>query len=245
MSIRNLSKILDPKRVAVIGASNKAGGVGYTVLRNMIAGGFAGVVYPVNPKSEAVQGIQAYPDVESLPHPADLAVICTPAATVPGIIEQCGKMGIMGIAILSAGFREVGKEGLKLENQIKRIQKRHDGMRIVGPNSLGVIVPRIGLNASFAATMPRPGHLAFISQSGALFTFQHPEADPQLDDVTGSYEWSLDLVTWNPSDATVTISAPEALTALSMVSTFENLPVPTSSRDVNSRSPSFSLSLIP
>jgi len=171
MSIRNLDKILNPKRVAVVGASSKRGGVGYTVLRNLITSGYSGVVYPVNPKSEAVQGIQAYPDVENLPQPADLAVICTPAPTVPGIVEQCGKMGIMGIAILSAGFREVGKEGLRLENQIKRIARRFDGrMRIVGPNSLGVIVPRIGLNASFAGTTPRPGHLAFISQSGALCT---------------------------------------------------------------------------
>ena len=170
MSIRNLDKILNPKRVAVIGASNKPGGVGHTVLRNLISGGFSGVVYPVNPKSESVQGIQAYPDVAALPKPADLAVICTPAPTVPGLVEQCGKAGIYGIAILSAGFRETGKEGMKLEKQILKTAKKYDGMRIVGPNSLGVIVPRIGLNASFAASAPRPGRLAFISQSGALCT---------------------------------------------------------------------------
>ncbi|MCH7227139.1 GNAT family N-acetyltransferase [Haloferula sp. A504] len=170
MSIRNLDKILNPKRVAVIGASNKPGGVGHTVLRNLISGGFSGVVYPVNPRSESVQGVQAYPDVASLPNQADLAVICTPAPTVPGLVEQCGKAGIRGIAILSAGFRETGKEGMKLEQQIIKTAGKYDGMRIVGPNSLGVIVPRIGLNASFAASMPRPGRLAFISQSGALCT---------------------------------------------------------------------------
>ncbi len=179
MSIRNIDKILNPKRVAVIGASNKRGGVGYTVLHNLITGGFSGVVYPVNPKSESVQGIQAYPDIASLPNPPDLAVICTPAPTVPGIIEQCGRAGTRGIAILSAGFRETGKEGMKLEKQIQKIARKYDGMRIVGPNSLGVIVPRIGLNASFAATMPRPGHLAFISQSGALCTSVLDWADQQ------------------------------------------------------------------
>lgn len=170
MSIRNLDKILNPKRVAVIGASNKPGGVGYTVLRNLITGGFSGVVYPVNPNAESVQGIQAYPNVAVLPNPPDLAVICTPAPGIPDLVDQCGKVGTRGIAILSAGFRETGKEGLKLEQQIQKIQRSYDGMRIVGPNSLGVIVPRIGLNASFAANTPRPGHLAFISQSGALCT---------------------------------------------------------------------------
>lgn len=170
MSIRNLDKILNPKRVAVIGASNTRGTVGYTVLRNLIVGGFAGVVYPVNPKRESIQGIQAYPDVASLPQAPDLAVICTPAVSVPDLVDQCGKVGTRGIAILSAGFRETGPEGLKLEKKIIKIAKQHDGMRIVGPNSLGVIVPRIGLNASFAANTPRPGHLAFISQSGALCT---------------------------------------------------------------------------
>ena len=170
MSIRNLDKILNPKRVAVIGASNKPGGVGHTVLRNLITGGFSGVVYPVNPKSESVQGVQAYPNVAALPKTADLAVICTPAATVPELVEQCGKAGILGIAILSSGFRETGRQGMKLEQQILKTAKKYHGMRIVGPNSLGVIVPRIGLNASFAASMPRPGRLAFISQSGALCT---------------------------------------------------------------------------
>jgi len=170
MNIRNLDKILNPRRVAVIGASNKRGSVGYTVLRNLVTGGFSGVVYPVNPKNESVQGIQAYPDVAGLPHPPDLAVICTPAPIVPDLVDQCGKVGTRGIAILSSGFREVGKEGMKLERQIQRLASKYDGLRIVGPNSLGVIVPRIGLNASFAAAMPRPGRLSFISQSGALCT---------------------------------------------------------------------------
>ncbi len=170
MSIRNLDKIFNPKRVAVIGASNTPGSVGHTVLHNLVTGGFAGVVYPVNPKHESVQGILAYPKVAALPHAPDLAIICIPAADVPAQVEACGKAGTRGIVILSAGFREVGKEGLKLEKQIQKIAKRFAGMRIVGPNSLGVIVPRIGLNASFAASMPKPGHLAFVSQSGALCT---------------------------------------------------------------------------
>lgn len=170
MSILNLDKIFNPHRVAVVGASDTPTSVGYTVLRNLIGSGFRGVVYPVNPKRESVQGIEAHKDISSLPHPPDLAVICTRATTVPSIVRQCGEAGTRGIVIISAGFREVGQEGRQLEEQIREEQDKFDGMRILGPNCLGIIVPRISLNASFAPATPQPGHIGFISQSGALCT---------------------------------------------------------------------------
>ena len=170
MSIRNLDKIFEPHRVAVIGASDSPTSVGYTVLRNLIGSGFRGVVYPVNPKREAVQGIQAYKDIPNLPHAPDLAVICTPAPTVPAIVQQCGEAGTCGVVIISAGFREIGAEGRKLEDLVRQEQRKFDGMRILGPNCLGIIVPGINLNASFAAATPDKGHIGFISQSGALCT---------------------------------------------------------------------------
>ena len=170
MSIENLDKIFDPRRIAVIGASDTPTSVGYTVLHNLVGSGFGGVVYPVNPKRESIQGIQAYKDVASLPHPPDLAVICTPAPTVPGIVRTLGEAGTRGIVIISAGFREIGPEGRDLEQQIREEQRKFDGMRIIGPNCLGIIVPGISLNASFAATTPKAGHVGFISQSGALCT---------------------------------------------------------------------------
>jgi acetyltransferase len=170
VSIRNLDKIFDPHRVAVIGASDSPSSVGYTVLRNLVGSGFRGVVYPVNPKRESVQGIHAYPDIPSLPHAPDLAVVCTPAPSVPGIVRACGEAGTRGMVIISAGFREIGAEGKKLEQQVLEEQARFDGMRIVGPNCLGIIVPGIHLNASFAAATPQKGHIGFISQSGALCT---------------------------------------------------------------------------
>jgi acetyltransferase len=170
VSILNLDKIFNPHRVAVIGASDTVTSVGYTVLRNLIGSGFRGVVYPVNPKRESVQGIEAHKDVFSLPHPPDLAVICTPAKTVPGIVAQCGEVGTRGLVIISAGFREIGKEGRGLEEQVRGERAKYKGMRILGPNCLGIIVPGISLNASFAAATPEPGHIGFISQSGALCT---------------------------------------------------------------------------
>jgi acetyltransferase len=170
VSIRNLDKIFEPHRVAVVGASDAPTSVGYTVLRNLVGSGFRGVVYPVNPKREAVQGIQAYKDIPTLPHAPDLAVICTPAPSVPALVRQCGEAGTRGIVIISAGFREIGPEGRKLEDLVRAEQRKFDGMRILGPNCLGIIVPGISLNASFAAASPAKGHIGFISQSGALCT---------------------------------------------------------------------------
>ncbi|MEZ6190106.1 MAG: bifunctional acetate--CoA ligase family protein/GNAT family N-acetyltransferase [Phycisphaerales bacterium] len=169
MSIRHLDAIFKPKRVAVVGASDTSSGVGYAVLHNMIAAGFDGVVYPVNAKRESVQGIAAYKSVLEVPSKPDLAVICTPAPTVLGVVQECAQAGIRGVVIISAGFRETGEEGLAQERAIRDVARKHH-MRIVGPNCLGVITPRLGLNASFTVGMPGDGHIAFISQSGALGT---------------------------------------------------------------------------
>ncbi|MCC2669887.1 MAG: bifunctional acyl-CoA synthetase/GNAT family N-acetyltransferase, partial [Armatimonadetes bacterium] len=170
MSTRNLDRIFNPQRIAVIGASDNPTGVGAPVLRNLLSSGFGGVIYPVNPKREAVQGVPAYPQVAALPHTPDLAIICTPAPTVPGLIRECGEAGIEGVVVLSAGFREAGPEGRALEAQLREAAQRFPGMRLIGPNCLGVIVPPLHLNASFASGMPPAGHVAFLSQSGALGT---------------------------------------------------------------------------
>ena len=170
MPIRNLDKIFAPKSVAVIGASDRPSSVGNTVLSNLIDGKFAGSVYPVNPKYQNLDGMTCYHSVAELPNVVDLAVVSTSAKTVPDIVQQCGDAGICGLVILSAGFREASKVGEALEQSIQRIAKQYNGMRIVGPDCLGVISPHHSLNASFAGDSPAAGHVAFISQSGALCT---------------------------------------------------------------------------
>ncbi len=170
MSIKTLQKIFRPQRIAVIGVSNDPNSVGGIVLKNIVSGGFNGVVYPVNPKHEAVMGIQCYKDVKSLPKVPDLAVICTNSKSVPGLIRECGEVGIRGIIIISAGFKEIGPEGKKLEEEVKSVVAGFEDMRVIGPNCLGIIVPGHNMNVSFASGMPKKGHVAFISQSGALCT---------------------------------------------------------------------------
>ncbi|MEM1109261.1 MAG: bifunctional acetate--CoA ligase family protein/GNAT family N-acetyltransferase [Planctomycetota bacterium] len=170
MSVRNLERVFNPQRVAIVGASDNPSSVGFAVLNNMIGGGFQGVVYPVNPKREAVQGIAAYQDLTQLPNVPDLVVICTPAFTVPAIVRSAVELGVKAICVISAGFREAGPEGVELENQVLAEIAKGDGVRLIGPNCLGVIVPEIGLNASFTVGTPAPGNIAFITQSGALGT---------------------------------------------------------------------------
>jgi len=163
----NLDKIFNPKSIAVIGASDEEGSVGYILMKNLTELGYQGKVYPVNIHKTEILGFKAYKTVNQLPETVDLAVIATPAKTVPDIVEQCGKAGIPGIIIISAGFKEVGPEGKALEDKILEIKKRYN-LRIIGPNCLGIIRPSINLNATFTAKMPKPGNIAFISQSGAL-----------------------------------------------------------------------------
>lgn len=170
MAIRNLDKIFRPQRIAVVGASEKPTSVGRTVFCNLLDAGFDGEIYPVNPNYDRIFDRQAFPSVEDLPQRADLAVVCTPAQSVPQIVRQCGHAGIMGLVVISAGFREAGDEGKRLESQIREAQRQFDGMRILGPNCLGVMAPHAKLNASFSDGTPPPGRIAFISQSGALCT---------------------------------------------------------------------------
>ena len=164
-----LNAILAPKVVAVIGATENQGSVGRTVFQNLGRGGFEGVVYPVNPKRSSVLCVKAYPNIASVPEKVDLAVICTPAKTVPNIIRECAAAKVPGAIIISAGFKEIGAVGVGYEQEILA-EARKNGMRIVGPNCLGVMIPRLGLNATFATTIAKPGTVGFLSQSGALCT---------------------------------------------------------------------------
>jgi acetyltransferase len=164
-----LNSIFAPQNVAVIGASEKQGSVGRTLLWNLISNPFGGTVFPVNPKRPSVLGIKAYPTIQDVPAPVDLAVIAIPAPAVPGAIAECVAAGVKGAIIISAGFKEAGVAGIELERQVLE-QARRGNLRIVGPNCLGVMSPRTGLNATFASAIARPGNVGFISQSGALCT---------------------------------------------------------------------------
>ena len=164
-----LAPFFSPRTVAVIGATERQGSVGRTLLWNLIRHPFGGTVYPVNPRRRSVLGIQAYPSVAALPEPVDLALIATPAATVPELVAACAAAGVRAAVVLSAGFREVGAEGLALEARL-RDAIRGSGLRLLGPNCLGLMNPRIGLNATFAASLAEPGHVGFLSQSGAICT---------------------------------------------------------------------------
>ena len=164
-----LDAIFSPRNVAVIGATEKEDSVGRTLLWNLITNPFGGTVFPVNPKRNNVMGIRAYPSIRDVPDQVDLAVVVTPAPTVPGIIEDCVQLGVKGAIIISAGFKETGEAGRKLEEEILA-KARSAKMRIIGPNCLGVMSPLTGINATFAKGMALPGSVGFISQSGALCT---------------------------------------------------------------------------
>ncbi len=164
-----LSPFFAPQTVAVIGATERPGSVGRTLLWNLISNAFGGTVFPVHPTRMNVLGIKAYPTIEAVPESVDLAIIAIPAQRVPTVIDQCGQAGVKGVIILSAGFRESGAAGVALEQAVWSSARRHQ-IRILGPNCLGLMCPTSGLNATFAGTMARPGSVGFISQSGALCT---------------------------------------------------------------------------
>jgi len=164
-----LDPLFNPKSIAVIGASDTPGSVGYALFKNLISTDYEGTVYPVNHKRDSVQSIRAYKTIEAVPESVDLAIIATPAKTVPDIVKACGENGVKFAMIISAGFKEAGREGESLYNQVEKNAREH-GLRIVGPNCLGFIRPSLKLNASFSGKMALPGNIAFISQSGALCT---------------------------------------------------------------------------
>ena len=163
----NLDKIFNPQSVAIIGASDSEGSVGYAIVKNFTRLGYAGKVYFVNIRKAEILGTKAYPSVTAIPEPVDLAIIATPAKTVPDMVEECGKAGVKGAIIVSAGFKETGPEGKLLEQKILENARKYD-IRIVGPNCIGIIRPRINLNATFVDKVPKAGNIAFLSQSGAL-----------------------------------------------------------------------------
>ena len=167
MGTLNLDKIFNPQSVAIIGASDAEGSVGYAIVKNFTRLGYAGKVYLVNIRKTEIMGTKTYPTVAKIPEPVDLAIVATPAKTVPDVVEECGKAGVKGIIIVSAGFKETGPAGKALEMKILEAAKRYN-IRIVGPNCIGIIRPRINLNATFVDKVPKPGNIAFLSQSGAL-----------------------------------------------------------------------------
>jgi acetyltransferase len=160
MTVRNLAALFQPKSVALIGASARPGAVGHVTLRNLLAAGFKGPIWPVNPKHDRIEGLAAYPDVASLPSAPDLAVIATPPPSVPGLIDALGRRGTRGAVVLTAG----------VDHQSALVAAQPYLLRIVGPNCVGVMVPGIGLNATFAHLAALPGDLAFVTQSGAILT---------------------------------------------------------------------------
>jgi acetyltransferase len=162
-----LERMLNAKTVALIGATDKEASVGQSVMKNLLLGKDRRKIFPVNPNKETVMGVKCYPDIAKVPEHVDFAVIATPAKTVPRLVEDCAKAGVDGAVIISAGFRETGAEGLKLEEEIKRVQAKHN-IRILGPNCVGIIRPHVGLNATFLRDNPQLGQIAFVSQSGAL-----------------------------------------------------------------------------
>lgn len=164
-----MKAFLNPKSVAIVGASESAGKVGRTLSHNLIHSSFNGDIYPINPKRETIFGKKTYPSVDAVSKPIDLVVIATPAKTVPDVMRACARANIKAVVIISAGFKEAGEPGIALEKEILAIAKESD-IRIIGPNCLGIMHPAIDLNASFAARQPQSGSIAFISQSGALCT---------------------------------------------------------------------------
>lgn len=164
-----LDMFFNPQAVAIIGASRTPGKLGYVVLRNVVEHGYQGAVYPINPKTEELMGLRCYPSVLDVPGPVDLAVVVLPSGSVAQALTECGQKGVTGAIIISAGFREVGGEGWQREREMAEIAGRY-GLRLIGPNCLGIIDTISNLNASFAAGMPRRGGIAFMSQSGALCT---------------------------------------------------------------------------
>ncbi|HLX88059.1 MAG TPA: GNAT family N-acetyltransferase, partial [Acidimicrobiales bacterium] len=167
--VASIRRLLHPNTLAVIGASRKPGTIGHALMENLLQGDFAGTVYPVNPAATSVLGVQAYPDIGSVPGPVDLAVIAVPAKAVTAVVEECGTHQVKNVVVVSAGFAETGEEGRERQRQLTSVARRH-GMRLIGPNCLGVVntAPEPSMNATFAPVAPKAGGVGFLSQSGAL-----------------------------------------------------------------------------
>src|SRR3989344_5649505 len=164
-----MQKLFAPKSIAIIGASTREGSVGSSVVHNLLNGGYKGVLYPVNPKAEKVLDLPCYPTVSVIKEEIDLAIIIVPAPSVPTVLKEVGEKSIPAAIIISSGFKETGDAGAALEEEIARLANVYK-IALLGPNCLGFLHPKLGLNASFARTMPKEGTVAFFSQSGALCT---------------------------------------------------------------------------
>jgi acetyl coenzyme A synthetase (ADP forming)-like protein len=167
--MHSLDAIFKPRSIAVIGATPRPGSIGREIIKSLFAYEFNGKIFPVNPRYEYIHSTKSYPSIEEIPDPIDLAVIVVPAALVAGVVEECGRKGVKGLVIISAGFREIGGEGEKRENAVIAIAQRY-GMRMIGPNCMGVInaTPDVCMNATFSPAIPPGGTMAFMTQSGAL-----------------------------------------------------------------------------
>ncbi len=175
-TIRKMT-FLNPTSIAVIGASSQPGKVGHDIFKNLLTQGYKGELFPVNPTHSDILGKKAYKSITEVPSAPDMAVIVTPAATVEGVLEECGQKGIKTVVIISAGFGEIGTdEGKAREAKLKDIATKYS-IQLIGPNCLGVLRPSIGMNASFAKSLPLPGHIALLSQSGALAVALLDQAD--------------------------------------------------------------------
>ena len=163
----SIERMFEPETVALIGATEREGSVGRDIMENLLMGKGEREIFPVNPNRKTVLGLKCYPSIKDVPKHVDLAIVAVPAKIVPKVVEECGEAGVDGVVIISAGFREVGEEGRKLEEKIDQIRRKYN-LRILGPNCFGFIRPHIKLNATFLRRMPEPGQIAFISQSGAL-----------------------------------------------------------------------------
>ena len=169
MGLYNLDKIFEPESIAVVGASEKEGSIGSVHVQNLIQGGYQGKIFPVNPHYTSTHGLKAYPSISRIDHAVDLAIIAIPISSVPSVIRECAQVRVGGAIVVSAGGKETGPQGREIEDRIRR-EAETRGLRIIGPNCLGIICPGRKLNASFAAHMPQSGKVAFISQSGAICT---------------------------------------------------------------------------
>src|SRR5210317_1863021 len=169
MNTHYLTSLFTPNKIALFGASDRENSVGGVVFKNLLSSGFEGRIYAINPKHDTVQGEKAFASLSEIGEVVDLAVVATPAHTIPDIVKACGKKGIKMMLILSAGFREIGEEGLRLEEKVTDLVQRY-GIRMMGPNCLGIIRPDKHLNITFGHTVAKPGNLALVSQSGAICT---------------------------------------------------------------------------
>jgi len=163
----SLKRFFNPRSVAIVGASREPGKVGYEILTNIINAGYEGRIFPINPKTDKIGQLKCYSDLEAIGEIPDLVIIVVPVKIVPNIMNQCARIGAKAVVIITAGFKEVSEQGRQIEQKVVQIAKQA-GIRIIGPNCLGILVPTSKLNASFGGDLPRAGTIGYLSQSGAL-----------------------------------------------------------------------------